>query len=83
MSFQISLKKVTPKSLKSSTKGMSLEEVAGDVKYHLGYKAERITLLPNPSHLESVYPVLEGYSRGKIDNGTSVLPIILHGEMGP
>lgn len=60
--------------------GYQPKGVAGDVKYHLGYKSERITLLPNPSHLESIYPVLEGYSRGRIDNGTSILPIIIHGD---
>lgn len=44
----------------------------GDVKYHLGEEAERVTssgkkmrvlLTPNPSHLEFVNPVLEGVAR--------------------
>ena len=57
---------------------------SGDVKYHLGYQTIRegltITLLPNPSHLESVYPVLEGYSRARVDEGIKVQPIVIHGD---
>ncbi len=66
----------------------------GDVKYHLGYtsdvetasgKTVRINLNPNPSHLESVDPVVEGVSRAKIDkthNGNldKVVPILIHGD---
>ena len=49
----------------------------GDVKYHLGYtchvttdagKAIKMTLAPNPSHLEAVDPVVGGITRAKIDN---------------
>ena len=52
----------------------------GDVKYHLGHSSETTTkdgkkinlgLVPNPSHLESVNPVLEGIARAKIDNDYS------------
>ncbi|MCX6227663.1 MAG: 2-oxoglutarate dehydrogenase E1 component, partial [Bacteroidia bacterium] len=48
----------------------------GDVKYHLGFDKEIITkngskvklsLLPNPSHLEAVAPLAEGMVRAKID----------------
>jgi len=74
------LKKSYSEIFEEFHEGYVPQGVAGDVKYHLGYKTDRITLLPNPSHLESVYPVLEGYSRGKIDNGTSILPIIIHGD---
>ncbi len=66
----------------------------GDVKYHLGYssdvetsfgKSVRLTLSPNPSHLESVKPVVAGISRakldGKYDNDPKRLaPIMIHGD---
>ncbi len=47
----------------------------GDVKYHLGYQNDiiaangknvRVNLAPNPSHLETVGPVIEGITRSKI-----------------
>jgi len=64
----------------------------GDVKYHLGITSEietdngnnvKITLSPNPSHLEAVDPVVEGITRSKIDrelNGDEkkILPILIH-----
>src|SRR4051812_37612243 len=49
---------------------------SGDVKYHLGFRAEHTTpdnkvvnlqLCPNPSHLEAVDPVVLGFSRAKAD----------------
>ena len=49
----------------------------GDVKYHLGYSSLRkysnnkkiyVKLVPNPSHLESVSPVVQGYVRAQIDD---------------
>ena len=66
----------------------------GDVKYHLGWTSERTTssgkkinmnLAPNPSHLESVDPIVQGIARAKLendfDNNTNkVLPIIIHGD---
>jgi 2-oxoglutarate dehydrogenase E1 component len=67
----------------------------GDVKYHLGYRGERelaggktvgLELVPNPSHLEFVNPVLTGVARAKQrDAGggrdeTRVLPIVVHGD---
>ena len=66
----------------------------GDVKYHLGITSEvktdngndvKITLSPNPSHLESVDPVVEGITRSKLDhelNGDEkkILPILIHGD---
>lgn len=66
----------------------------GDVKYHLGYSYEMETpsgnnvhlkLVPNPSHLEAVDPVVEGYSRGKADvlyhsNFDEIMPILIHGD---
>ncbi len=72
----------------SSTQG------SGDVKYHLGatghYQSSSghkvtITLASNPSHLESVDPVVEGMSRALQDQrqdraGKTVLPVLLHGD---
>ncbi|MGA0092847.1 MAG: 2-oxoglutarate dehydrogenase E1 component [Chthoniobacterales bacterium] len=67
----------------------------GDVKYHLGYLAERETatgykvgvrLAPNPSHLEAVDPVVEGMARarqrllGDMDKRSGVLPVLIHGD---
>lgn len=67
---------------------------SGDVKYHQGYSSQTQTLngrtvyvklLPNPSHLEAVNPVVEGFSRAKLDilykeNFDRVLPILIHGD---
>jgi 2-oxoglutarate dehydrogenase E1 component len=44
-----------------------------------------MNLVPNPSHLETVGPVVQGISRAKIDkdyNGddSKLLPIIVHGD---
>ncbi len=66
----------------------------GDVKYHLGYIGERDTsagkvaleLVPNPSHLEFVNPVVSGVVRAKQRNADGsrdenrVLPIVVHGD---
>jgi len=66
----------------------------GDVKYHLGLTAEKVTkagkkinlnLAPNPSHLETVGAVIEGIARAKQDKHfpddfSKVLPIALHGD---
>ena len=66
----------------------------GDVKYHLGITSEvmtdsgnnvKITLSPNPSHLEAVDPVVEGIARSKIDHELDgdekkILPILIHGD---
>ena len=66
----------------------------GDVKYHLGWTSKRETdsgtkinlnLAPNPSHLESVVPVVQGITRAKIENeldnkSNKILPIIVHGD---
>jgi 2-oxoglutarate dehydrogenase E1 component len=70
------------------------EEGDGDVKYHLGYTRTRkspsghelsVTLVPNPSHLEVVDPVVVGMAKAKQDarddaDGTRVVPILIHGE---
>jgi 2-oxoglutarate dehydrogenase E1 component len=67
---------------------------SGDVKYHLGQEGTftgrrghtiPIELAANPSHLETVDPVVEGMVRAKQDlidqpEAFSVLPILLHGD---
>jgi 2-oxoglutarate dehydrogenase E1 component len=71
----------------------------GDVKYHLGAETTlgegatidlKITLSPNPSHLEFVDPVVEGMTRASQEtrdhagspqqNVDQTLPILLHGD---
>lgn len=67
---------------------------SGDVKYHLGYGSEVTTpsgkkmhlkLMPNPSHLEAVDPVVLGFTRCKADilyesEFDRILPILIHGD---
>ncbi len=66
---------------------------SGDVKYHLGTSSDRefdgntvhLSLLPNPSHLEAVDPVVLGKARAVMTlkgdkHGKTVLPILLHGD---
>src|SRR6266571_9184697 len=73
----------------------------GDVKYHQGAVGERetasgktvrLTLSPNPSHLEAVDPVVEGMTRATQDETmervdllreeamSRALPVLLHGD---
>jgi 2-oxoglutarate dehydrogenase E1 component len=66
----------------------------GDVKYHMGYSSEitapngkqvYLKLAPNPSHLEAVNPVVEGYVRAKGDriykyDYTKIVPVLIHGD---
>ncbi len=66
----------------------------GDVKYHLGYEDEidtdsgkkvRVSLMPNPSHLETVSPLVQGMVRSRIDTHyggdyDKVAPIVIHGD---
>jgi 2-oxoglutarate dehydrogenase E1 component len=70
------------------------ENFDGDVKYHLGFnrkvntdtgKEVLISLLPNPSHLETVDAVTEGLARAFAErefNGdvTKICPILIHGD---
>jgi 2-oxoglutarate dehydrogenase E1 component len=67
---------------------------SGDVKYHLGAvgthktqsgKELRLQMLPNPSHLEAVNPVVEGATRARQDlmgegGSKAILPLLLHGD---
>src|SRR6185437_7085464 len=85
------------KEIFSEFEGKNYDEdspFGGDVKYHLGYSTDIVTiggkhvhlsLCPNPSHLEAVDPVVEGLTRSKIDfkyNGddTRIAPILIHGD---
>ena len=66
----------------------------GDVKYHMGFSSQVETntgktvdlkLAPNPSHLEAVDPVVEGFTRAKIDktyhgDPNKIVPILIHGD---
>lgn len=66
----------------------------GDVKYHLGFSSDietssgnqiHLSLMPNPSHLEAVDPVVQGAARAKIDrkydsNFNALAPILIHGD---
>lgn len=68
---------------------------SGDVKYHLGAFGEhrtregrqiKLQLMPNPSHLESVNPVVEGATRAKQDmdgdpeSRKHYVPLLIHGD---
>lgn len=65
----------------------------GDVKYHMGFASELLTpeghtvnlrLAPNPSHLEVVNAIVQGYARAQIDeelfDEKYILPILIHGD---
>ncbi|MEW5915019.1 MAG: 2-oxoglutarate dehydrogenase E1 component [Gemmatimonadota bacterium] len=72
------------------------ESETGDVKYHLGFETEvdvggsrvAIEVLPNPSHLEIIDPVLLGVARarqrllalGATRDEAAVVPVLVHGD---
>ncbi|MFK7971459.1 MAG: 2-oxoglutarate dehydrogenase E1 component, partial [Bacteroidia bacterium] len=76
--------------------GIKHEDTAfqGDVKYHMGYSSDvktsngknvHLSLMPNPSHLETVGPVVQGQARAKIDHKyggdfNKLAPILIHGD---
>ena len=85
----------TYKAIFSEFEGKEYEDniFDGDVKYHLGYSCDirtdnghdvHMTLAPNPSHLETVDPVVEGITRSKIDtylnDEKKIVPILIHGD---
>jgi len=88
----------TYKEIFSEIEGKDFEDEPlgfdGDVKYHLGYtcgtktdagKDIKMTLAPNPSHLEAVAPVVLGIARAKLDkeyanDGKKVCPVMIHGD---
>ena len=67
---------------------------SGDVKYHLGTSTDRefdginvhMSLVPNPSHLETVDPVVLGKVRAQqvirddLSQHKEVLPVLIHGD---
>ncbi|MBM3791052.1 MAG: multifunctional oxoglutarate decarboxylase/oxoglutarate dehydrogenase thiamine pyrophosphate-binding subunit/dihydrolipoyllysine-residue succinyltransferase subunit, partial [Acidobacteria bacterium] len=67
---------------------------SGDVKYHLGSagifvsedkKEILVSVVPNPSHLEWVNPVVEGVTRAKQERRgdtqrEQVIPVLVHGD---
>ena len=67
---------------------------SGDVKYHLGTSTDRefdgikvhMSLVPNPSHLEAVNPVVLGKARAQqairddLKKHEQVLPVLIHGD---
>ena len=67
---------------------------SGDVKYHLGTSTDRefdgikvhMSLVPNPSHLEAVNPVVLGKTRAQqairddLSKHEQVLPVLIHGD---
>lgn len=76
-------------------KYMELNGIAdGDVKYHMGYSADKktkdgichISLAFNPSHLEAVNPVVCGMARAKqkvrqdTKDRKRVFPVLIHGD---
>ncbi len=74
--------------------GANAASDTGDVKYHLGASTTRalagggtveVKLVPNPSHLEFVNPVVEGTARALQRSASgmddaSVLPVVVHGD---
>ncbi len=67
--------------------------ISGDVKYHLGYSADRVranqkihlSLADNPSHLEAINSIVAGKVRAKQDmlvdtKRSKVKAILLHGD---
>jgi 2-oxoglutarate dehydrogenase E1 component len=89
-SFQAVFKEFDEHAIPEAAEGL------GDVKYHKGYTSEgiqtqrgkiiKITLTPNPSHLESVDGVVEGQAHAKqILNGKenarqTIIPVLIHGD---
>jgi 2-oxoglutarate dehydrogenase E1 component len=84
----------TPAELFAEFEGTkAVEELTGDVKYHLGFASNmqspggpvHLALAFNPSHLEIVAPVVEGsvrarqWRRGDAE-GVQVIPVQIHGD---
>ncbi|HUE96833.1 MAG TPA: 2-oxoglutarate dehydrogenase E1 component [Longimicrobiaceae bacterium] len=83
---------------KSGSAALAPDDFTGDVKYHMGWDGVRegtdpevrVTLAPNPSHLEFVNPVVIGMVRAVQDDTSrpgspprdllAALPILVHGD---
>ena len=93
----VNIMKKSYKEVFSEFQGKSYDadsSFGGDVKYHLGYsndiettngKKVHLSLCPNPSHLETVNPIVEGLVRSKIDfkynsDYKKIAPILIHGD---
>lgn len=85
----------TYESIFSEFEGKEYEDnlFDGDVKYHLGYSCDietdngnfvKLTMSPNPSHLEAVDPIVQGIAKAKVDDyvgdPAKVAPILIHGD---
>ena len=84
--------------LASARRQISRFDTTGDVKYHIGatgtYHTETgkvilVRLLPNPSHLEAIDPVVEGWCRAAQTqrrattlhlDPMAALPVLIHGD---
>ncbi|MGA7988047.1 MAG: multifunctional oxoglutarate decarboxylase/oxoglutarate dehydrogenase thiamine pyrophosphate-binding subunit/dihydrolipoyllysine-residue succinyltransferase subunit, partial [Candidatus Dormiibacterota bacterium] len=84
--------------LASARRDIGLLQSTGDVKYHVGatgtYHTETgkvilVRLLPNPSHLEAIDPVVEGWCRAAQTqrrattlhlDPMAALPVLIHGD---
>jgi multifunctional 2-oxoglutarate metabolism enzyme len=84
--------------LASARRAIGRFDSTGDVKYHVGatgtYHTESgkvilVRLLPNPSHLEAIDPVVEGWSRAAQTqrrattlhlDPMAALPVLIHGD---
>jgi len=67
-------------------------DIDGDVKYHKGFAKDirtcggkdfRVYLAPNPSHLECIDPVVEGFVRRRqeqLGQAKAIVPVLLHGD---
>ena len=75
-------------------KGYKDNQFGGDVKYHMGHSTDcvleggqkvHLNIIPNPSHLEAVNPVVAGVTRAKLDqrhkgDQKKIAPILIHGD---
>ncbi|MCI5053105.1 MAG: 2-oxoglutarate dehydrogenase E1 component [Simkaniaceae bacterium] len=69
-----------------------VNEGRGDLKYHKGFDTQiktysgrdlHINLIENPSHLETIFPVLEGVAKARQNReggAEKILPIVMHGD---
>lgn len=82
-----------PTTLFNEFEGKVESDISGDVKYHKGFSSNvttpegviHLAMAYNPSHLETVDPVVEGSVHAKQwrrndDNHQQVIPVLLHGD---